>query len=685
MKRNVTTINKKKEMMNKIQNILAGSALLLTALAACSDPNEAENPSTDHQAVMLNVSIEADATLSDATRADARGMQAHTRADGKDIAYTPDANVDLHLYHGAVGSGDHAIYHYSATAWQADGHPLYWDDLSAATIADGETGRLYSFYAVVNPTFIGATDYANGILPTNQAKTTTDGTTGEAVAANYAAADLMMAYTYTERRTITAPIAFTLKHLMAQLTITLKNDPDASGDALFTDRQLADATATTRLRPGYALTYHSTGSKANAEQAKSAPATAAVSTTGAGAAPADFTLLRTVHYANNADGTDPNATVEHVSFTCIAPAQELGAVTITIDGRNYTFTPGADGITLAAGVNTVQPLIAKKTGLAPGAVTVTDWVDDPQGSADLSADGINPASASLTGIEEAGTLRLFAYKENDNTLIGTGVYPVTYDANKGSAAINTADGSGYQPLFWDHLPKYATGSTLQSYTYAATYEPDGYRLASNPANTERHEKDLLASLSTAPWGTTPSFADGGSGNDTRLKHLMARFTVKLTCTDGTYNAAQLNAAQLTTVRKATVDAADPLPVSINGAALKIVSTTGDAADNTVTLVRTVDATATGTGSADTDNIAQYTAILAPQTLTADDDADQTVLRLSISGAAGRKEYSLKQAVTLEAGKDYVLTATLTKTALNMGSITVKPWDDSTKGDGDFEM
>lgn len=676
-------------MMNKIQNILAGSALLLTALAACSDPNEAENPSTDHQAVMLNVSIEADATLSDATCADARGMQAATRADAADIAYTPAADVDLHLYHGAVGNDDHAIYHYSADAWQADGHPLYWDDLSAATIADGETGRLYSFYAVVNPTFIGstgATDYANGILPTDQAETTTDGTTGQAVAANYTAADLMMAYTYTERRTTTAPIAFTLKHLMAQLTITLNNDPDANGDARFTDQQLADATASTRLRPGYTLTYHSTGSKADAEQAKSAPATAAVSTTGAGAAPADFTLLRTVHYAKNADGTDNTAIVDHVSFTCIAPAQELGAVTITIDDRNYTFTPGAGAITLAAGFNTVQPLIAKKTGLAPGAVTVTDWVDDPQGSADLTADGINPASESLADIEEAGTLSLYAYKSGgDDTHIGTGVYPVTYDASQGSAAINTADGSGYQPLFWDNLPKYATGSTLQSYTYVATYVPTGYRLASNPGNTERHEKDLLASLSTAtPWGTTPSFVDGGSGNDTRLKHLMARFTVKLTCTDGTYTAAELNAAQLTTVRKATVAAADPLIESINGAALKIVSTTGDAADNTVTLVKTVSAT-TGSGNADTDNIAQYSAILAPQTLTATDAADKTVLRLSISGAAGRKEYSLKQAVTLEAGKDYVLTATLTKTALNMGSITVKPWDDSTTGSGDFEM
>lgn len=672
--------------MNKIQNILAGSALLLTALAACSDPNEAENPSTDHQAVMLNVSIEADATLSDATRADARGMQGATRADAADIAYTPDADVDLHLYHSAVGSGDHAIYHYSATAWQADGHPLYWDDLSAATIADGETGRLYSFYAVVNPTFIGGTDYANGILPTDQAETTTDGTTGEAVAAHYAAADLMMAYTYTERRTTTAPIAFTLKHLMAQLTITLKNDPDANGDALFTDRQLADATATTRLRPGYALTYHSTGSKADAEQAKSAPATAAVPTVGAGAAPADFTLLRTVHYANNADGTDPTAIVEHVSFTCIAPAQELGAVTITIDDRNYTFTPGAGAITLAAGVNTVQPLIAKKTGLAPGAVTVTDWVDDPQGSADLSADGINPATESLTGIEEAGTLRLFAYKTaGDGTLIGTGGYPVTYDASgKGSAAINTAAGSGYKPLFWDNLPKYDAGNTLQSYTYAATYEPDGYRLAITPANAERHEKDLLASLSTAPWGTTPSFADGGSGNDTRLQHLMARFTVKLTCTDGTYTAAQLNAAQLTTVRKATVDAKAPFNVSNTDVALNIVSTKGDPdADNTVTLVRTVDATDTGSGNADTDNIAQYTAILAPQTLTAADD--DVVLRLSIKGAAGTKEYSLKQAVTLEAGKNNVFTATLTKTALNMGSIAVKPWDDSTTGSGDFEM
>lgn len=663
-------------MINRIQNILAGSALLLTALAACSDPNEAENPSTDHQAVMLNVSIEADATLSDA-----RGMQAATRADDKDIAYTPAADVDLHLYHGAVGSNDHAIYRYSATAWQAAGHPLYWDDLSATAIADGETGRLYSFYAVVNPNFIGggSSDYANGIVSYLQGETA--GITSAQAKANYAAADLMMAYTYTERRTTTAPIAFTLKHLMAQLTITLKNDPDASGDALFTDRQLAEATATTRLRPGYALTYHSTGSKANADGAKSAPATAAVSTTGAGAAPADFTLLRTVHYANNADGTDPTATVEHVSFTCIAPAQELGAVTITIDGRNYTFTPGADGITLAAGVNTVQPLIAKKTGLAPGAVTVTDWVDDPKGEQPITADGINPASESLTGIEEAGTLRLYAYKENDGTLIGTGDYPVAYDASKGSAAINTADGSGYQPLYWDHLPKYATGSTLQSYTYAATYVPTGYRLASNPGNAERHEKDLLASLSTATWGTTPSFANGGSGNDTRLKHLMARFTVKLTCTDGTYKAAELNAAQLTTVRKATVDAKAPFNVSNTDVALNIVSTTDDpVADNTVTLVKTIDAT---DGIADTDNIAQYTAILAPQELTATDG--DVVLRLSIRSAAGTKEYSLKKAVTLEAGKDNVLTATLTKTALNMGSITVKPWDDSTKGDGNFEM
>lgn len=372
---------------------------------------------------------------------------------------------------------------------------------------------------------------------------------------------------------------------------------------------------------------------------------------------------------------------------------EGSSFTVRLGDKTYTGILTAS-TTLLPGKKNVLTLTLQATRISIGVIDVEAWEEGNSGSGNADADGIIPASASLAGIKEAGILSLNAYKPGNTTPATDkpGTYPVTYDAGNGSAAIDI-NAASYSPILWDNLPKYFDddAGTLQNYAYAATYVPTGYILTgktASAANTERHEKDLLGNISISvptPWGIAPDFVDtngnGISNADTRLKHLMARFTVKLTCIDGTYTAAQLNAATLTTVRKATADTAAPLAVSNTGVALKTVSASGDANANTVTLVKTADATNNGT--ADTDNIAQYSAILAPQTLTAAET--DVVLRLSITGAASPKEYSLKKAVTLEAGKDNVLTARLTQTELNIGEITVKEWDDSTKGEGDFEM
>lgn len=642
--------------MKQIRTLLANCAALiaLAALASCSDHNEPETNPTDNpdEVVMPSVSIEGDVSAD---------VSAITRADN---SYKPDDNSKLYLYSGSVAeNAPQGTYVYNSTAWTAS-KSLYWDD--AVNTSTGN-GRIYSFYALANKETLNISS-GTGTISSNQGVANS---TDEATAkANYAAANLLMAYSYTEKRAKGTSVSFTLKHLMAQFTVTLTTPAGTEG---FSKDAFITATATTQLRPGYTLKYADTDTKTNANAAKSAPATTTVN---AADAAQEFTMLRTINYeANNTDND-----IESITFTCIAPPQDVTKVVVTINGTHYTATLDAN---LKQGYNTVQPLVAKKSGfeLLPGTIRVTGWTDQEEGSHELTTNDIITGSENLEDIDEAGMLKLYAYKENSSDIHnnGTGSYPVVYGDK---ATINKDASAGYSPIIWENLTKTVDGTTgtqLQKYVYAATFEPTGYRYDNGD---QHHEKDLLTGISTpTDWGKSPSFVAAATADDTgtELKHLNSRFTVKLYCPDGTYTADQMSNATLTTVRKKIIVAANPFIVMKTGVTPNTTDAAGTDKENTVTLINTNNAIGAGDSEA---SAAQFTAILAPQTL-----AGKDIVRLSISGTAGTKDYTLTlpNDVTLESGTNYILPARLKKTDLTVGTISVQAWDDEVKGSGDFEM
>lgn len=633
---------------------------------------------------------------------------AATRVAGTDAPYTPADDDALVLYNGSVGAtgSQTATYYYTpgtpegtTGTWgpKDANHPLYWDDMTAITDAT-TSGKLYSFYAVASHGLTLSTGTGTdgtgisttGSVPHDQAAlSTTDGSTPE----NYNNADLLMGYTYTTKRH--EPLAFTLKHLLAQLTVTLSS----TGKDAFTSDQLAGATATvSSLYAGYTLTYNSVTDETSANSAKSNPATATADT-GTGATPVTFTLLRTVNYTDGTSDNDGSSlstagkTLKDVTFRLIAPPQALtGDIVITIDGKSYTMS--ASGIELKQGTNTVQPIVATKTGLEPGTVTVTPWQVEEKGSQNVGADGIAEPTTALKGIKEAGTLNLYAYKSSGTEQEATGFYPISYtpgsDGQEGSTSIDKND-QYYHPIRWDNLDKYQPSSTtnLQSYVYIASFIPadfsiDGKKITDGAGYN--HEEDYLGGTSGATeWGTAPSFtkpnADAdGSNNDHRLRHLMARFTVKLQCTDGTYDATALNAATLTVVRTKK-----HLGISISSNGIGILTQDANDTEKTVTLVKTADATDAGTGNTPTAQPATFEALICPQKLA---DAYENYLTLTLgSGTAAAKTYTLKapaEGVELSTNQRYTLTANVKKTDVSIGTIDVTPWGDIDGGSGDFE-
>jgi len=629
---------------------------------------------------------------------------AATRVAGTDAPYTPAADDALVLYNGSVGAADNQTATYYYTPGTPEGttgtwgpkdanHPLYWDDMTAITDAT-TSGKLYSFYAVAShgQTLSTGTDgtgiSTTGTVSHEQAALSTDGSTPE----NYNNADLLMGYTYTTKRK--ENLAFTLKHLLAQLTVTLTT----TGDNAFSNDQLTGATATvSSLYAGYTLTYNSVTDETSANSAKSNPATATTDT-GTGATPVTFTLLRTVNYTDGTSDSDGSGLstagkiLKDVTFRLIAPPQTLtGDIVLTINGKSYTMS--ASGIELKQGTNTVQPIVATKTGLEPGTVTVTPWQVEEKGSQDVGADGIAEPTTALTGIKEAGTLNLYAYKSGGTDQEATGFYPISYtpgsDGQEGSASIDEND-RYYQPIRWNNLDKYQPSTTnLQSYVYIAIFTPadfsiDGKKITDGA--DYNHEEDYLGGTSIATeWGTAPSFTKSnanadGSTKDYSLRHLMARFTVKLQCNDGTYDATALNAAKLTVVRKKKYSS-----ISISSNGTEIRTKDADDTEKTVTLVKTADATDAGTGSAPAAQTATFEALICPQKLA---DAYENYLTLTLgSGTAAAKTYTLKapaEGVTLSANQRYTLTANVKKTDVSIGTIDVTPWGDIDGGSGDFE-
>ena len=290
--------------MKKKNNLFLTGCLALCTLTACTDSiDDASDTRDPADAVTLSVNTD-----------DANPQTRVTT--GSTEEYIPDQNVDLHLYSNSVGSSITAVYNNTAGAqttnatWEAKSgtSPLYWDD---AIGTDGN--KLYSFYAVVNAhasSGKGSNDNAVYTIPTNQA----DPATGSENFSPYEQADLLTAYTYTTRRH--QDLQFTLKHLMAQLTVILTT---LEGNDGFSPTQLAGATAEASLIAPYTLVYTDVANTTNADKAKETPATA----TASGTTSTAFTMQRTLHYKSGTEETAGN--VASVTFRLIAPPQTISS------------------------------------------------------------------------------------------------------------------------------------------------------------------------------------------------------------------------------------------------------------------------------------------------------------------------------------------------------------------------
>lgn len=614
--------------MKQIKTLLA-CCTTLWALSACTDGQET-GENDGHRAPADAVALTVN-------------TPPQTRA--ADVAYQPASTVDLHLYNGSLQAtgAQTAVYNYTSGQWEAKAQPLYWEDMEA------NANGIYSFYA--RP--------GDGNLQVAADQTTED---------NYLNSDFLLGYTYTTQRR--EPLVFTLKHLLAQLNVTLltKDNPATTWDERFSEAQLAQADIRAgSLSVTYDLALSPADTKDEADAACNLPATV---TAGTGAT--DVQMLRTLVYNEPGNATSGLASV---MFSLIAPPQTLGNIVISIGGQSYTYD--ASHISLTTGYSTDLALTVTKSALTPGTVNVTPWKEDLQGNHPATTDDIVTPVSSLTDLTEAGMLTLWAYKADDSGNIasgytpdddGKGAYPVIYSSGKSD--IDT-DAPTYAPILWEDLDRYtAAGSgTLQKYIYTAFFSPS----ATPPAN---QESDYLAGQSAATlWGTAPDFSTAdnpaGSGNGTKLHHLMARLEVNVSF-GSEFSAAEKDGARMTTVRNRKVE---KIKDDYTGVELATVGTGTPEEIATATVVLGKHAESNGSYT--------FAAILAPQTL---DMGAGKFLALTLNeGTAQENRYSMSDTggLTLEAGVRYIYTVTVSKSGLAVGKLEIEPWNDRT-GSGSFD-
>ena len=487
-----------------------------------------------------------------------------TRASGGTSAYTGP----LTLWYGNVKGTVSAKYTYAGGAWSTTS-PLYWDNLTAAS-------DKYAFFATNNE-YPLHDDATGGTVAADQ--TAADG---------YAKADLIAAYYETAKRNQT--LQFSLNHLMAQLTVSL-----SSSEGSFTAAELRAASVVAQsISTGYSMTWASS-----------------ITATAVTASKENVNLC--------ADASNETST-DNFIFRAIIPAQTVGNIVITINGNTYTMTMNKE---LNAGENTIQPVLAKKTGVTIGTVNVTDWVESSMTGKDIAIDGVTVPTKALSGITEAGSLFI-------NTDSKTGTYPVTY-----GDATASIDYTRATPLLWDNL---AVG---KPYTYNAIFVPTAETGASN------QEKDYLTcTTDAAPWGTTPTFA---------LTHAMAKLTIKLQCTDGTYTDDKLKGA--------TVNISIAKSAAVSTAASSFGITT-DVSDKTVTM--------TNAGATE-DAFGTYTAIVYPQ-ITGD-------ITFKING----NDFTMNGIALTTPGQNHAITINVKKTGIEFGTVTVTDWGTTNLGAGDIDI
>lgn len=580
----------------KITRYKAYSIMMAALMAAsCSDIQE---ETVTNDAVAISTTLD--------------GTPAHTRTATYPV-YAPVGGT-LTLVYGIPTGTQSSNYTCAADGRWSTAAPLYWNDLAPAASAT----QKYPFFA-----FAPAMPAAAPAVATNQATT-----------ANYVKSDLLMAYTTTaQRRT---DVAFTLRHLLTQLTVSIVSSTD--GDLDYLNPAYASLSLD-GLRAAYTLSYDA--------PTPEVPATATATGDPANA-----------YTPNKADG----------KHYLVLPPQTLasGALTITvsINGSNYTWH-NAQALTLAAAQNNTITLTVKKTGLslAASGIQIAPWDNSPapiSGTPTNADPDIKLPGTALNYLTEAGNIELAAYKGSE-IVAGYGInYPVSYDPAQSEgkrAAIDTAH-PDYRPMLWERLTKYTddAATTLQDYTYTALFTP-----TATPALN--HERAYLGGISAAtPWGTAPSF----SADDQRMKQLMSRLVVKLSF--GTEFAdADRAGISLSVTRKEKVG-----HINIKDATSFDVATTGvTAAEANVSL--TPDAT----------DPMSFHAILCPQGLAAAGDKYITLTLTSDTDVERVYTLKAKADFTLAGGQEHTLTLNVSKTALTMGNLEIAPWNE-TKGNGNLD-
>lgn len=493
----------------------------------------------------------------------------------------------LTLWNGSVKGGVSADYTYSNNNWSANS-PLFWDNLSA------NGSGLYTFYATANHS------------------TLNEGATGGAVAADqsandgYAKADLLAAYTESAKRNQT--LNFNLKHLMAQFTVVLNNTTDVN--AAFTAEQLRTATVTAKaLHTDYNVTW--------------TPAAIAATVGTAADKQADITLCPDAANASAAGG---------FSFRAIVPAtQTVGDVLVTINGKPYTININH---AINAGENTVQTLNVGKTGIYLGAVSVTNWMENNLGNADLAINisGTNNGT-DATKFSEMRIWKRGSSIESDvqNALI--------YKKTAGVWAFDAASNSGKTPFYLDDV-----SASDQFYASAINTNIDGKAVVDE-------QTDVPDGLIAGP--ASVSHTTGGGALNLEFHHAYAQMTVVVKAGSTFPVGISLDGAKISTpgMKQATSGAVYNADGSLG------LTTDGTAAPYS-NLVTTYD---------ETKKQAELTAIVIPQTLVAGSKFTVTLANGNAYTA------TLATEVSLQAAQNNALTLTLNPTAAKLAAVTVADW------------
>ena len=343
--------------MNSLKTILVSVAMICLC-NACNNEN-----------------ILSDGNADGSVKFNAEVQQAITRSGNGTTLY---AGTSLTLWYGSVKTGTSAEY--TSTAgdgiWTAS-TPLYWDHLTP------NQDNKYSFSALAGTSTLNANATGGSVA---EDQSINDG---------YNKADMLAAFSETSARRQT--LAFTLKHLMAQVTIVLKNTDNAS--TAFTEEQLRTASATmSSLNTDYTTSFTSS----------------ACSVTAGTGTPTDVKLCPD---ASNATSSST------MTYRGILPAQTVGSMTVMIDGKPYTINIDHS---INAGENTVQTLIASKTGIQLGNVSVSNWIENDLGNANLAINITNNSGSDNTNFslmylwKNKGTnvdddmLQGCAYKKDNN-------------------------------------------------------------------------------------------------------------------------------------------------------------------------------------------------------------------------------------------------------------------------------